>query len=109
VNAHGYVQDDNDRFLLGWNTQSGQLHDPSNWDISRNNLSLVRYLDSIVPFQQTTFLQSGFTLPLSDAVGASYQHQWNVVDNMGSNHDLVATFTKTQRPHGFFPLILQMR
>ncbi|HBN22116.1 MAG TPA: hypothetical protein DD412_02615, partial [Holosporales bacterium] len=84
VNDHGYVQDDNDRFLLGWNMQSGMLHDPNSWDISRNNLSLVRYLDSMIPFQQTTFLQSSFTLPLADAIGTSYQHQWSVVDNVGT-------------------------
>ncbi len=104
VNDHGYVQDDNDRFLLGWNMQNGMLHDPNNWDISRNNLSLVRLLDSTLPFQQTTFLQSSFTLPLADATGTSYQHQWNVVDNMGSSHDLVATFTKNAAATWFVSL-----
>tara|TARA_R110002095_G_scaffold161734_6_gene140135 strand:- start:2438 stop:3370 length:933 start_codon:yes stop_codon:yes gene_type:complete len=104
VNAHGYVQDDNDRFLVGWNMQNGMLHDPLNWDMSRNNLSLVSYLDSTLPIQQTSFLQSSFTLPLNDAIGASYQHQWSVIDNMGSSHDLVATFTKNAAATWFVSL-----
>lgn len=105
VNAHGYVQDDNDRFLLGWNMQGGMLHDPMNWDISRNNLGLVHYLDSMVPVQSTTFLQSNFVLPLDDGIGAtSYQHQWSIIDNMGYSHDLVATFTKNAAATWFVSL-----
>ncbi len=104
VNDHGYVQDDNDRFLLGWNMQSGMLHDPNNRDMSRNNLSLVRYLDSMLPFQQTTILQSSFTLPLGDVIGTSYQHQWSIFDNAGNSHDLVATFTKNAAATWFVSL-----
>lgn len=104
INDHGYVQDDNDRFLLGWNMQNGMLHDPHNWDISRSNLSLVRLLDSTLPFQQTTFLQTSFTLPLADALGTNHQHQWNIVDNVGVSHDLVATFTKDAETTWFVSL-----
>ena len=58
LNAHGYVQDDADRFLVGWNPQQGMHHDPMNWDMSRNNLSLVKLGESQMPVMQTTFLNT---------------------------------------------------
>lgn len=94
VNDHGYVQDDNDRFLLGWNINMGMPFDPMNWDMSRNNLSLVRYLDSHCPTMQTNFLNTQFILPLDDPIGVSYSHQWQVIDNMGLSHDLIGHFVK---------------
>ncbi len=104
LNAHGYVQDDSDRFLVGWNTQQGMFHDPMNWDMSRNSLSLVKLGDSQVPVMQTGSLGGQFSFPLNDAIGTSYNHQWQVIDMNGGSHDLVATFTKNAAATWFVSL-----
>lgn len=105
LNAHGYVQDDADRFLVGWNTQQGMPFDSMNWDMSRNNLSLVKLGASQMPIMQTGSLGGQFTLPLNDPIGGGgYTHQWQVVDMNGGSHDLIATFTKNAAATWFVSL-----
>ena len=64
----------------------------------------MKYLDSNLPFMQTNFLNTQFILPLADPIGASYSHQWQVIDNMGLSHDLVANFVKNAAATWFVSL-----
>lgn len=94
VNKNGYVVDQDDNFLLGWNNQQGKDFLPYDWNMSKQNLGLVKLSCPAAAFQATTHINERVVLPSTAVDGEIHTTNWNIVDFTGKEQSILATWIK---------------